>query len=79
MSTVLLCTAWDAASSSCSSFDVVEDVYLLPADAAGMVELLLNGGFDPEAFGIAFSGILGLWATGLAIGFIASNVRKARI
>lgn len=79
MSTVLLCTNWDSGSSTCASFAVVEDVYLLPAESAGMVELLLNGGFSPEAFGIAFSGILGLWATGLAIGFIASTIRKARI
>ncbi len=43
---------------------------------ATQTQLLVSGGFDAEAFGIAFSGVLLLWVSGLAVGWIVSIIRK---
>ncbi|HDP3820718.1 TPA: hypothetical protein P6N09_006012, partial [Pseudomonas aeruginosa] len=52
--------------------------YLIPPEAAGYVDILVNGGFSPEAFGIGASGVLGSFVTGLLIGWVASLLRKAK-
>jgi hypothetical protein len=52
--------------------------YLIPPEAAGYVDILVSGGFSPEAFGIGFVGVLSVFITGLAVGWIASLLRKAR-
>ncbi len=45
---------------------------------ASQTELLLEGGFDSNAFQTGFSGVLFLWASGLAIGLIIGQVRKLK-
>ncbi|ERV76932.1 hypothetical protein Q058_03817, partial [Pseudomonas aeruginosa BL04] len=47
-------------------------------EAAGYVDILVNGGFSPEAFGIGAAGVLGSFVTGLLIGWVASLLRKAK-
>lgn len=47
--------------------------------ASWLSDLILNGGFDPDSFGVAFGGALVLWATGLAIGLIVAQIRKIRL
>ena len=42
------------------------------------VDILVNGGFSPEAFGIGAAGVLGSFVTGLLIGWVASLLRKAK-
>jgi hypothetical protein len=42
------------------------------------IELLLNGGWNQDAFNLAFMGVLSLWVTGLTVGIIIAQVRKAR-
>ena len=79
MADVLTCTNWDSVSSQCSQFELVQDVYLLPIGVEGYIDLILNGGFSEEAFSLAFVGTLLVWATGLGLGLIISQVRKARI
>lgn len=79
MADVLVCTDWNATSGACSSFDLVQDVYLLPGTVEAQIDLIVNGGFSGEAFTLAFTGSLLVWATGLGIGLIISQVRKARI
>jgi hypothetical protein len=41
--------------------------------------MLLNGGFEPEAFSIAFVGMLLVWAVGLGVGLIVARVRQLKI
>jgi len=45
---------------------------------SAQLELLLVGGFDRDAFDIAFAGVIGLWVVGLTIGIIVSVLRKTR-
>jgi len=54
------------------------DFLLFTPAEVDTVNLLLNGGFDAESFGIGFGGIISLWITGLAIGMIISQVRKVK-
>jgi len=54
-----------------------EVVIFTPAEIDS-VNLLLNGGFDAESFGIGFGGIITLWITGLTIGMIISHIRKVK-
>lgn len=79
MADVLTCTSWDVGSSTCTQVALVQDVYLMPTSVEGYIDLILNGGFSGEAFTLAFTGSLLIWATGLGVGLIASQVRKARI
>jgi hypothetical protein len=79
MADILTCTTWDAESSTCTEVALVQEVYLLPESVEAQVSLIINGGFSPEAFTLAFTGSLLIWATGLGIGLIVSQVRKARI
>lgn len=78
MSNVLTCTNWNSTTNECESFSIVQNVYLFDLSQAPMIDLILNGGFDPEAFGVAFSGILALFAAGAATGIIISQVRKLK-
>ncbi|MDF6000654.1 hypothetical protein P4050_21645 [Pseudomonas aeruginosa] len=50
----------------------------IPPEAAGYVDILVNGGSAPEAFGIGGAGVLGSFVTGLLIGWVASLLRKAK-
>ena len=43
-----------------------------------LVEILLTGGFDMASFELAFTGVLALWVTGLAIGIVIAQIRKVR-
>lgn len=79
MADVLTCTAWDAGSSTCTEVALVQGIYLMPESVEGYIDLILNGGFSGEAFTLAFIGSLLIWATGLGVGMIASQIRKARI
>ncbi|MCY1276880.1 hypothetical protein D9M68_665020 [compost metagenome] len=77
---VQVCTAWTSTAEGfqqCSHL-AWQQAYLIPPEAAGYVDILVNGGFSPAAFGIGFAGTLGVFATGLAIGWIASILRKAK-
>ncbi len=44
---------------------------------ATQTQLLVSGGFDQDAFEVAFGGVLTLWVAGLSIGLIISIIRKA--
>ncbi|WP_269963170.1 hypothetical protein [Pseudomonas citronellolis] len=55
-----------------------QQAYLIPPEAAGYVDILVSGGFSPEAFSIGFFGVLSVFASGLAVGWIASLLRKAK-
>jgi hypothetical protein len=55
---------------------VSQDVYLIPAGSEEQITMLLNGGFSPDAFQIAFIGFLVIWATGLGIGLILNLIKK---
>lgn len=79
MADVLVCTDWNATSGACSSFDLAQGVYLFPESVEAQIDLIVNGGFSGEAFSLAFVGSLLVWATGLGIGLIVSQIRKARI
>lgn len=52
--------------------------YLIPPEAAGYVDILVSGGFSPEAFGIGFGGTLMAFAIGLSGGLVASVLRRMR-
>ena len=55
-----------------------QQAYLIPPEAAGYVDILVSGGFSPEAFAIGFVGVLTVFVTGLAGGWIASILRRMR-
>jgi hypothetical protein len=75
---VLICTDWNATAAICDSVTLVPNVYLFSSDSVQQIDLLLNGGFDPQAFGIGFVGILSLFAIGLATGIVVSMLRKMK-
>lgn len=78
MADVLICTQWNEATASCDAVSLVPDVYLFSNQSLQQIDLLLNGGFDPQSFGIGFMGVLSLFAIGLATGIIVSQMRKLR-
>lgn len=41
-------------------------------------ELLVSGGFDTDAFMLAFNGVFLLWAIGLSVGLIVGIIRKTK-
>lgn len=74
------CTEWGTQPGGivvCTAYEW-QQTYLIPPEAAGYVDILVNGGFHPESFGIGFFGVMGVFATGLSIGWIASLLRKMR-
>jgi hypothetical protein len=64
-------------SVSCASFEWIQG-YVLPPEAGGQLDLLLQGGFSPELFGIGFSGTLTLFAIGFSVGLVISQLRKLK-
>ncbi|MCO2828590.1 hypothetical protein FA231_28370 [Pseudomonas aeruginosa] len=77
---VQVCTSWSATPEglqACNSL-AWQQAYLIPPEAAGYVDILVSGGFSPEAFGIGFAGVMGVFVTGLVTGWIASILRKAK-
>jgi hypothetical protein len=68
----IIYTCLDAACTS----TVASDVFLIPSEHAAQIDLLVQGGFSEEAFGVAFGGMLLLWVTGLGIGFILNLIKK---
>ncbi|MBV7564163.1 hypothetical protein KW827_16490 [Pseudomonas sp. sia0905] len=76
---VQVCMEWVSTDSSMTCTQLGwQQTYLIPPEAAGYVDILVSGGFSPEAFGIGFVGVLSVFVTGLAVGWIASLLRKAR-
>lgn len=70
-------TNYGDGSFSCASV-VWQQAYLIPPEAAGYVDILVSGGFSPEGFAIGMGGTLTVFCTGLALGWIASLLRKAK-
>jgi hypothetical protein len=64
-------------SMSCSQLGW-QQAYLIPPEAAGYVDILVSGGFSPEAFAIGFGGVLLTFVIGLSGGWIASILRRMR-
>ena len=82
MSTVAVqvCMSWvnhPDGSLSCSQLGW-QQAYLIPPEAAGYVDILVSGGFSPEAFGVGFGGTLLAFAIGLSGGMVASVLRRMR-
>ncbi|HFH2852844.1 TPA: hypothetical protein ACGJSG_006538, partial [Pseudomonas aeruginosa] len=77
---VQVCTAWTSTPEGFTACRELawQQAYLIPPEAAGYVDILVNGGFSPEAFGIGAAGVLGSFVTGLLIGWVASLLRKAK-
>ncbi|EIU3499474.1 hypothetical protein L4P89_004343 [Pseudomonas aeruginosa] len=77
---VQVCTAWTSTPEGFMACRELawQQAYLIPSEAAGYVDILVNGGFSPEAFGIGAAGVLGSFVTGLLIGWVASLLRKAK-
>lgn len=74
------CRTWTTnpdASVSCSSFEWIQG-YVLPASAGDQLDLLIQGGFDPELFQIGFIGTLTLFAIGFGVGLVISQLRKIK-
>lgn len=77
---VQACLAWVSnpdGSLSCSQL-AWQQAYLIPPEAAGYVDILVSGGFSPEAFGVGFGGTLLVFAIGLSGGMVASVLRRMR-
>ncbi len=74
------CTDWITnadGSVSCTAFEW-QQTYLIPPEASAYVDILVSGGFDAQSFGIGFFGVMGVFVTGLAGGWIASLLRRMR-
>ncbi|WP_454255710.1 hypothetical protein [Pseudomonas sp. Marseille-Q8238] len=77
---VQACTSWVTNPDSTVSCAALEwhQAYLIPPEAAGYVDILVNGGFSPEAFGVGFLGTLSVFLIGLSGGAVASILRRVR-
>ncbi|MED5608361.1 hypothetical protein VV867_11760 [Pseudomonas sp. JH-2] len=77
---VQVCTAWTSTADGFMQCQNIEwqQAYLIPPEAAGYVDILVNGGFSPEAFAIGAAGVLGSFVTGLIVGWLASILRRAK-
>lgn len=71
-----ICTSVDT-NNVCLETEFVS-AYLLPPDSAPMLGLLLAGGFDSETALLGFMGVITLFVTGLTVGIVISQIRKAR-
>lgn len=77
---VQACTSWVTnpdTTVSCAALEW-QQAYLIPPEAAGYVDLLVSGGFSPEAFSVGFGGTLLVFAVGLSGGMIATILRRMR-
>jgi hypothetical protein len=54
------------------------ETYVVTPVQQAQIELMANGGFDPETFSFFFSATLLLFGTGFAVGIIISQIRKMR-
>ena len=80
LSTVLTCAAFTTSGNGeviCSQESWVE-TYVIPADQAAQLELVLNGGIDPAIFLQYFTATIVLFCIGFGVGLILSNVRKMK-
>lgn len=64
-------------SVTCHTTAYVE-AYLMPLEAQGISSLILNGGIDLDFVALGFTSVFGLWAAGLTVGIILSQIRKLR-
>ena len=74
------CRAWTTHpdnSVSCTSFEWIQG-YVLPPEAEGQLDLLLQGGFSTELFQVGFAGTLTLFAIGFGVGLVISQLRKLK-
>lgn len=77
---VQVCTSWASTADGLMQCQHLEwqQAYLIPPEAAGAIEVLVNGGFSLEAFSIGAAGVMWAFVTGLLTGWNASLLRKAR-
>ena len=54
------------------------ETYVVTPEQQAQLDLVINGGFDPEVFATFFTATLMLFATGFAVGIIISQLRKMR-
>lgn len=74
------CRTWSTnadGSIGCTSFVWVQG-YVLPPEAAGQLDLLIQGGFSEELFQAGFVGTLTMFGIGFGIGLIVSSLRKLK-
>lgn len=77
---VQVCMSWVTnpdASVSCTQLGW-QQTYMIPPEAAGYVDILVSGGFSPEAFGVGFAGVLMVFVIGLSAGSVVSILRRMR-
>lgn len=77
---VQACQSWSTTGEGvqvCNQI-VWQPTYLIPPEASGYIDILVNGGFSREGFAIGLAGVLGAFVTGLILGWIASLLRKAK-
>ncbi|MDF5920321.1 hypothetical protein P4133_14800 [Pseudomonas aeruginosa] len=55
-----------------------QQAYLIPPEAAGYVDILVNGGFSRKPLASVPLASWGSFVTGLLIGWVASLLRKAK-
>jgi hypothetical protein len=53
------------------------DAYVVPPEQAAAIELLVQGGWDKDAYQIGFGGTLLMFAIGLGVGVIINLIRKS--
>ncbi|WP_430318743.1 hypothetical protein [Pseudomonas nitroreducens] len=77
---VQVCEAWSTTGEGLQVCNQItwQPTYLLPPEASGYVDILVNGGFSREAFAIGVAGVLGSFVAGLLTGWVASILRKAK-
>lgn len=80
LAAVRVCTSYTTGTDgavSCSSEQYVE-TYLFSTAESAELNLISTGGLDVEAFSLFFVGTLLVFATGLGVGLILSQIRKVR-
>lgn len=76
---VQVCMEWVSTDSSMNCTQLGwQQAYLIPPEAAGYVDILVSGGFSPEAFAIGVGGTLLTFAIGLSGGMVATILRRMR-
>ena len=77
MSYIPVCSSVDV-GGLCDGVITYSDAYLLPIEAAPMLQLLLAGGFDETLVNYGFMGVVTLFVAGFSVGIIVSLIRKLR-
>lgn len=77
---VLVCAGFSTSAEGVTTCDnqVWTETYVVTPEQQAQLELVINGGFDPEVFAFFFSATLLLFATGFTVGIIISQLRKVR-